>query len=71
MDVTYGDRKPCKQSIVVIWDTIRRHIKFCVDGVDRGIAYANIPTQTPLVACVCMISLGDKVELICDDNNNK
>ena len=53
-----------KNEIIVIFDKIKRTLKFIVDGDDKGESYTNIPLDKPIVPVVTLLSKEDSVQLI-------
>ena len=45
-------------------DLEKRTLRFYVDGVDKGVAFENLPTDVPLSAAVSLFSRGDKVSVV-------
>ena len=45
-------------------DLASRTLRFYIDGVDKGVAFKNLPTNKPLSAAVSLFSKGDKVEVV-------
>ena len=53
-----------KNEIIVIFDKIKRTLKFIVDGDDKGESFTNIPLDKPIVPVVTLLSKEDSVQLI-------
>ena len=51
-------------SVGVVMDTTRGELSFVLDGVNRGIAYENIPLDKPLVPCILQLKENESFELI-------
>ena len=53
-----------KNKIIVIFDKIKRTLKFIVDGDDKGESFTNIPLDKPIVPVVTLLSKEDSVQSI-------
>ena len=50
--------------VCLMMDTVKGELSFVLDGVNLGVAYAEIPLDKPLVPCVILGKQKDSVELV-------
>ena len=68
-DKEYGPRKGegeyvnAGSTVGVVMDTAKGELSFVLDGVNRGVAYEQVPLDKPLVPCILLGTKGNSVEL--------
>ena len=60
---TYGEVVKEGDTVGIILDTKKGTLSFVLDRVNQGIAYKNIPLDTPLIPCVILFRTGDTIQI--------
>ena len=58
----YGQYVQTGGTVGVVMDTVKGELSFVVNGVNLGVAYKNVPLNSPIVPCVA-IGCDDTIEL--------